>query len=204
MALTSGQKLVHSRICSKTLNEFHRMKKRAYAKAFYESHREQLNNQKKTHYYLHKEEYRAYHQSQIEQKHAYDKLYYQSHKEKKKLTSKNRYKVNSELIKRKMHRYDVRIRMEVINHYGNKCACCGELNIEFLAIDHINGGGNKHRRELKLSSGTAFYNWIIKNNYPDTLRILCHNCNTSLGLYGYCPHNKPVQPPIQPIAPSQI
>jgi hypothetical protein len=29
---------------------------------------------------------------------------------------------------------------------------------------------------------------LIKNNFPDGFQVLCHNCNMSIGLYGYCPH----------------
>src|SRR5579859_8227770 len=36
----------------------------------------------------------------------------------------------------------------VLDHYGWACACCGETVVAFLCIDHVNGGGNKHREEL--------------------------------------------------------
>ena len=58
---------------------------------------------------------------------------------------------------------------------------------EFLAIDHINGGGNKHRKELK---NDKLPGWLAKNNFPEGFRILCHNCNMALGFYGFCPHQK--------------
>jgi hypothetical protein len=74
----------------------------------------------------------------------------------------------------------------VFSHYGKKCACCGETIYEFLTIDHINGDGNKHRREIK----TDIYRWLIKNNYPSGYQILCYNCNCSKGFYGICPHQK--------------
>lgn len=77
-------------------------------------------------------------------------------------------------------------RMTVIQHYGGVCECCGENKIEFLALDHKNGDGNIHRR--KVGSGNKMYKWVIDNDFPDMFRVLCHNCNMSLGLYGYCPH----------------
>jgi|SRR3990170_1736825 len=79
------------------------------------------------------------------------------------------------------------IRSSVLLHYGWNCACCGEGRYEFLAIDHINGGGRKHEKERKISLD----DWIVKNNFPEGFRILCHNCNMSLGNYKYCPHNEP-------------
>ena len=91
-----------------------------------------------------------------------------------------------------------RLRLEILIHYGGsipQCACCGESHIEFLSIDHINGGGKKHRNLL----GGGFYNWIKKNNFPTGFRVLCHNCNQSYGSYGYCPHKthkaRPFCPP---------
>jgi hypothetical protein len=87
--------------------------------------------------------------------------------------------------------YRLEKRTKVIEHYGGKCECCGESNYEFMSIDHINGGGTKHREELgNKGRGHNFYSWLIQNNYPDDFRVMCHNCNTALGLYGYCPHQK--------------
>ena len=77
---------------------------------------------------------------------------------------------------------------QVMNHYGNKCACCGESRIEFLTIDHIHGGGNKHRKEIHQAGGSHFYRWLINNGFPEGFRVLCFNCNCSLGFHGYCPH----------------
>ncbi len=75
--------------------------------------------------------------------------------------------------------------MDAIVAYGGKCACCGEDRPEFLGIDHINGGGNKHRKEEGIHSLSR---WLRKNKYPEGFRVLCHNCNISIGSYGYCPH----------------
>lgn len=74
----------------------------------------------------------------------------------------------------------------ILDHYGRQCACCGERHEEFLGIDHIYGGGRQH----KLRVQNKLYDWLITNNYPEGFRILCHNCNQSLGTYGYCPHQK--------------
>jgi hypothetical protein len=80
--------------------------------------------------------------------------------------------------------YQQQKRKVVLDHYGHRCACCGEKRFEFLAVDHINGGGGKHRKQIHRS----IESWLIKNNFPDGFRLLCHNCNMSLGRYGYCPH----------------
>ena len=80
-------------------------------------------------------------------------------------------------------------RLDCLLHYSNGkncCECCGENNLEFLALDHTNGGGGKHRKTLK-----EYLPLVLKRkNYPVGYRVLCHNCNCSLGYYGYCPHKK--------------
>lgn len=77
------------------------------------------------------------------------------------------------------------LRQKVIGGYGAKCQCCGESNFEFLAIDHVNGGGRKERKTM---STYQIAKKIIDNNFPPEYRVLCHNCNQSIGWYGYCPH----------------
>ena len=80
-------------------------------------------------------------------------------------------------------------RLDCIKHYSggkNCCDCCGEGHLEFLAIDHIKGGGNKHRKSLR--RGTYLPVYLKRHKYPKGYRILCHNCNMSIGFYGYCPH----------------
>lgn len=57
------------------------------------------------------------------------------------------------------------------------------------------GGGNAHRRLLgrngKMITTPAFYRWLLKHHCPkDQFRLLCHNCNFSLGCHGYCPHQR--------------
>lgn len=75
-------------------------------------------------------------------------------------------------------------RLEVLKNYGNKCICCGEKNFMFLALDHKNNDGNKHRKIIKQDLTL----WAYKNSYPKILQILCHNCNMAKGIYGKCPH----------------
>jgi len=94
--------------------------------------------------------------------------------------------------KPKMKAYRNGLKLKVINHYGGKCDCCKEKRIEFLCLDHKDGGGNEHRRTIlkNKSHGHALYRWIIKNGYPKMFRVLCCNCNQSIGLFGYCPHKR--------------
>ena len=86
--------------------------------------------------------------------------------------------------KAKAHRL---MRERAFAGYGNKCACCGENRFEFLAIDHVNGGGHEDR---KTHNTWQIAKRVIELNFPKEYRVLCHNCNLSIGWYGYCPHEK--------------
>ena len=81
------------------------------------------------------------------------------------------------------------VRLAVIMAYGGlACSCdhsgnpCGPKPIEFLCLDHIGGNGKE-----KGSGGYSLYRKLRKLHYPPGYRILCHNCNSSLGFYGRCP-----------------
>lgn len=144
-------------------NKLDKEKKRIYNQRAYQKNREKRLQHQKEYYRKHKKERQEY---------------------MKKWCIKNRDR------NRKENR---RVKLQVIFHYSNGkncCACCGESHIEFLTVDHIKGRGREHRR--KTASGISFYKWLRKNNFPDNLdlRILCYNCNCSLGHLGYCPHNK--------------
>jgi len=83
-------------------------------------------------------------------------------------------------------RWTRRAKEEVIAAYGGKCACCGEDDPMLLAVDHVNGGGRADRAEK--GRGRVMYNKLKSLGYPDGYRLLCYNCNMSLGFFGYCPH----------------
>jgi hypothetical protein len=80
-----------------------------------------------------------------------------------------------------------RIRERLFAGYGGKCVCCGETKFEFLALDHVNGGGRKERKTMSTQQIALR---AIRQNFPTDYRVLCHNCNQSHGWYGYCPHEK--------------
>ena len=44
-----------------------------------------------------------------------------------------------------------------------------------LSIDHIKGGGNRHRDKLG-NDGSGVYRWLKKENYPTGYQVLCMNC----------------------------
>lgn len=82
-----------------------------------------------------------------------------------------------------------KLRMEVFEHYGMKCACCGLHDWRFLTIDHVNNDGNEHRRAEKIGTGMDSYRWLRKNGYPEGFQLLCYNCNCAKFRFGgVCPH----------------
>lgn len=83
------------------------------------------------------------------------------------------------------------LRMQMIAAYGGKCVCCGESEVAFLELDHINGGGRAHRRELGSSSSKTMYLWLQKRGWPrEGFQLLCANCNQGRQRNGgTCPHS---------------
>ncbi len=83
-----------------------------------------------------------------------------------------------------------KLKSAVLLAYGSGCACCGLDDPEALTIDHVDGGGNKHRRELGIGSGWRFYQWLRKVEFPAGYQTLCYNCNIGRALNGgVCPHS---------------
>jgi len=119
-----------------------------------------------------------------------EKKWKAEHPERAKEICRNSYEKSKKRYIKEGSSRDKEARLKVFRYYSGEnycCACCGETIYEFLCVDHINGGGGKHRLEI---GGGKIARWLISNNYPEGFRILCHNCNQSLGLYGHCPHNK--------------
>jgi hypothetical protein len=82
----------------------------------------------------------------------------------------------------------LKIKKIVLEHYGNKCVCCGETNEAFLTLDHINNDGAKQRQKHR-SAGGVLHNYIVKHGFPTDIQLLCYNCNCGKFVNGgICPH----------------
>lgn len=93
----------------------------------------------------------------------------------------------------KQKEYRRRIRFEILQKYGGKCKCCGESELGFLAIDHINKDGATERRDLYGSNSGASHRWFLKLKREPIrldLQVLCHNCNMASFHFGVCPHEQ--------------
>jgi hypothetical protein len=83
-------------------------------------------------------------------------------------------------------RHRQKLKSEVVDNYGGKCACCGEDRIDFLTIEHTMHDGKKHREE---TNGKT-YGDLKKRGFPKDLGIVifCWNCNMATRFGGICPH----------------
>lgn len=97
-----------------------------------------------------------------------------------------------QLMREAKARYNEKLKREVLSYYSRgtfRCACKGcperSKSLAFLCIDHKNGGGNKHRKEIGID---RLYRWLRANGYPKGFQVLCHNCNHAKHVLGRCPH----------------
>ena len=106
--------------------------------------------------------------------HDYNEHYRETHGE---IISKTRRNTERATHRGQQLRWETKI--EVLTHYGGgKCACilCGFSNVKALSIDHIDGNGRGHRRQVGIRGGFHFYRWLKRNGYPDGYQTLCMNC----------------------------
>lgn len=87
-----------------------------------------------------------------------------------------------------------RLKLEVLTRYSvgsvPECACCGETILDFLTLDHVNGGGAAERAKYGHRGGTAQYRSLRKRGFPPGYQVLCWNCNCAIGKRGVCPHKE--------------
>lgn len=106
-----------------------------------------------------------------------------------------RYQADREAILERDKRLQLKHRRKstalVLAHYSAtdppSCKCCGS-RVD-LQIDHVNGGGAEHRTELfgrPHAAGDHFYDWLIRNGFPEKYQVLCKPCNDSKGEGVHC------------------
>lgn len=97
---------------------------------------------------------------------------------------------------------DRQVREEALRKFGGVCACCGETEIKFLCIDHINGRAAT-RTDARRQVGRPWYQWLIAHGTAVDFQVLCHNCNCAKGFYGWCPHQPEPEETSSPIRSSE-
>jgi len=103
------------------------------------------------------------------------RIWYQRSKERDKLEGAER----AAEYKSKVKTWRQDLKIEVLTYYGNSklgCIVCGESRLACLSIDHINGKGCGHRKELYGIAGKSIYYWLKENGFPKGYQTLCMNC----------------------------
>jgi hypothetical protein len=183
---------------AKIYNQAHKPEQAKRARVYYQAHKAEILKREKVYYQTHKPEiterdkvYYQIHKIEISGK---NKLYYQIHRpeqiEKRKVYRQAHKTEQAERAKvyNQIHKTELadkkkvynqsrkpKLKEAVLTHYGNgKYACvkCGCDDSRTLSIDHINGGGAKHKKSIK----TNLYQWLKNNNYPEGYQTLCMNC----------------------------
>jgi hypothetical protein len=139
--------------------------------------------------HLYNKDYHINHRETIS---AYFKRYYNTNRIGLRKNFKEWFAKNVEENKRKgnaSHRkyHHINKMSALIKYSGNPpfCVCCGEKEVRFLTIDHINNDGKNHRKEIRGQIAV----WLKKNNYPQGFQTLCFNCNCGKSINkGICPH----------------
>ena len=148
--------------------------------------------------------------SKNEDRKKHNQKYYTQNKEKIKERERKRYADNrskirgrrKELVTRELREKNAereriryaKQRQVVIDAYGNICSCCGESELLFLEIDHIENNGKEHRKQIGTGAKTLVC-WLIQNKFPDGFQILCSNCNQGKKRNGgTCPHKSKKDP----------
>ncbi len=195
----NGAKSRYSKLCRKCF--FLSIKgdgnhNREYQRRYYQLHKEHYQEYRTRRKQTHKEGMKAYAKQYYETNKIKilerQRLFRLTHKEQAALRSK-RYNETHDRTEygkqyRQMHKVEIAVRdkthrdsikLQVLTYYGNdKCSCvmCGYSDIRALSVDHINGGGNIHRRNINQGSGDKFYRWLKTNNLPVGYQTLCMNC----------------------------
>jgi len=92
---------------------------------------------------------------------------------------KKYYAKNKDKIKAKYHK----LRDDVYDKLGNKCACCGFSEKSCLQLDHINNDGAIHRKYTNTENQLK----DMLNGFVQA-QLLCGNCHNSKTKLGECYH----------------
>lgn len=131
---------------------------------------------------------RNYTEAQREHDALKSREYYWEHAEDRRNYANKRRAENPDEYQKARRKSVKKLIYEVLTAYGGRCVCCGEDNMLFLTLDHINGGGSAHRKAVGGSS-YPIYRDLRKRGYPAGYQTLCFNCNCGRARNsGVCPH----------------
>jgi hypothetical protein len=136
----------------------------------------------------HREAQRRYREANREKRRESQRRYCEAHPERQRESERRYREARPERVAETQRKRLARLKAAVFGHYGDQCVCCGTTDRP--TIDHINGDGRAHRKELyghrpsfeeSRTTGPEFYAWLIRNGFPDGYQTLCLPCNASKG-----------------------
>jgi hypothetical protein len=144
-------------------------------KAYLDANRDRINAWHRDNYARNKPRFlakqRKYYEEHKDKQRIWQSKYYLTHKDE----ATQRYWANRDRELARGLKNKMEYKTTVMEHYSKtsppSCQRCGYFDLRALSIDHINGGGTKHRKEVR-----ALYYWLIKNNFPEGFQVLCMNC----------------------------
>jgi hypothetical protein len=122
---------------------------------------------------------------------AYQKTYWQTHPEQYE-AQKQRVREWQKAHPTEVRAYQATLKFDALLHYTQvfdptaTMPHCHDIfhlhppndpfytDVDCLTIDHPNNDGAKERKAV--GSGTSFYVWLKKHNYPEGYQVLCNNC----------------------------
>lgn len=137
----------------------------------------------------HKKNQAEYYQKNKETRLKYGRQWRKDHPDRCRELCESWRNKNRQKVRDGVNRHQKKLRAEIIEAYGSKCACCGEKTPQFLTVDHIDGGGKQERQKM---SSNKFLVSIRNRGFPkDLYRLLCWNCNSGRAINGgVCPHKE--------------
>ncbi len=165
---------------------------RERSRRYYQANREAIRERERQRYAANpeppRERARQYREANLESVREKQRQYGHAHPDGRRERSRRWKAANQDAVKESSRRYRASLRVAVFDHYGWACACCGSTKRP--TIDHVNGDGREHRRELFGSNqgGNTFnlYRWLIASGFPGGFQTLCSSCNASKRDHDHC------------------
>lgn len=155
---------------AETSRQTHLDKTQEYSRRYYKAHPEKARESSRRYRETHPDRAR-------ESSRKSNKRWRETHLEQERERSRRWYKDHIEYERSRGRAKNQRIKVEVLSHYSGgipHCAICRESRLVCLSIDHIRGGGNKHKKDLGII--VVIYQWLRGQGYPDGYQVLCMNC----------------------------
>lgn len=173
-------------------------KKRLYDQTYYQHNRDKILARHRT--YKRDPEYqKQYYRANRDRILKQNKEYRAANSQKIRAQQRRKYNIirqDAEALAARRNQLNARraaARQELIAALGGKCARCGFADWRALQVDHVNGGGVRHLRAIKLSSPVGYLKLIRR--FPAEFQLLCANCNwIKLHERGERPHKSKMSP----------